>query len=116
MPSRYWDDIEDGETLPLGAAVMSREEIVAFASEFDPQPFHIDEDAARATLLGGLAASGWHTSVVVMDLVERALAERALELHATGVEEVLWRKPVRPGDILSGRVVLSPKSTCTCSE
>lgn len=115
MRQRYWEDIEDGETLPLGTATMSREEIVAFASEFDPQPFHLDDEAARGTLLGGQAASGWHTCVVVMGLVDKAMIERALSLQTPGAEEIRWRKPVRPGDALSGRVVLSSKSTCACS-
>lgn len=114
MQQRFWEDIEDGETLPLGTATMSREKIVAFASEFDPQPFHLDDEAARGTLLGGLAASGWHTCAVVMDLVERAMNEHALPLQTPGAEEIRWRKPVRPGDALSGRVVLSSKSTCAC--
>lgn len=115
MRQRFWEDIEDGETLPLGNATMSREEIVAFASEFDPQPFHLDDEAARGTLLGGQAASGWHTCVVVMDLVEKAMHEHALALQAPGAEEIRWRKPVRPDDILTGHVVLSSKSKCACS-
>lgn len=105
----------DGQTVPLGSVSLSREQIVAFASEFDPQPFHLDDQAARATLLGGQAASGWHTCLIVHHLLEKAMMERSLLLRMSGAEDIRWRRPVRPGDTLSGRIVFSSKSDGTCS-
>lgn len=111
---RCWEDLEEGETVQLGTATLSREEIVAFASEFDPQPFHLDDAAARATLLGGQAASGWHTCIVANRLVEAALADHGLALTTSVADDIRWRKPVRPGDAISGRVVIGAKAPCAC--
>lgn len=115
MRQRYWEDIEAGEIIPLGTAGMSRDAIVAFASEFDPQQVHLDEEAAKNTLLRAQAASGWHTCVVVNQLFEAAVAECHLTLMVAGAEDIRWRKPVRPGDSLSGRVVILEKAECACS-
>lgn len=96
----YWEDFEPGRTLPLGEKTVTREEIVAFAAEFDPQPFHLDEAAARETMLGGLAASGWHTCAMLMRMLCDGLLNRAHALGSPGLDEVKWMKPVRPGDML----------------
>lgn len=116
MLQLYWEDIDCGETVPFGTATMTRDEIVAFATEFDPQPFHLDDEAARDTILKGQSASGWHTCAIVHRLMADALAERALPLQLSGAEDIRWRKPVRPGDTLSGRLVISAKSACACDE
>lgn len=114
MVQLAWDAFRNVETLDIGAVRLSREDIIAFARAFDPQPFHIDEAAARETLLGGLAASGWHTCATVMGLLEQAMADHALRLEAGGTEEILWLQPVRPGDTLQAQARFAPASPCTC--
>jgi acyl dehydratase len=97
----FWDDFIEGGLSEYGPRVVTREEIVAFAAEFDPQPMHLDEDAARASMLGGLAASGWHTCVLVNRMLADGLMNQAHAMGAPGVDEVKWLKPVRPGDRLT---------------
>jgi acyl dehydratase len=99
----YWEDFEAGSVAEYGPRLVTREEIIAFAAEFDPQPMHMDEDAARATLLGGLAASGWHTCSLGMRLMFDGFIANSAGVGAPGVEEVRWHKPVRPGDRLTMR-------------
>jgi len=77
--------------------LVTREEIVAFAAEFDPQPMHLDEAAASATLLGGLAASGWHSCCLLMRMLADGILLDAASMGAPGVDEVRWLKPLRPG-------------------
>ena len=98
---RYFEDFHPGETLSLGSKTVSRDEIVAFAAEFDPQPFHLDEEAGAASLLGGLAASGWHTISMLMRLMCDNLLLNSSGKGSPGVEEVRWMRPVRPGDVLT---------------
>jgi acyl dehydratase len=101
---RYFEDFSVGEVRQLGRRAVTRGEIVAFAREYDPQPFHVDEDAAARSPYGGLIASGWHTAAVFMRLfVEEILLESA-SLGSPGVEDLRWLRPVRPGDVLTGRV------------
>jgi len=76
---------------------VTREEIVAFAAEFDPQPMHLDEAAGAATLLGGLAASGWHSCCILMRIIADGFINESSSLGAPGVDEVRWLKPLRPG-------------------
>ena len=82
---------------------MSRDEIVAFAREFDPQPFHLDEAAAARTIFGGLLASGWHTGSILMRLMWDTFLRDAASLGSPGVDEIRWLQPVRPGDTLRAR-------------
>jgi acyl dehydratase len=82
---------------------VTREEIVAFAREFDPQPFHVDEAAAAGTIYGGLIASGWHTIALYMRLMWDSYLKDTASLGSPGVDEVRWLKPVRPGDTLRAR-------------
>lgn len=107
MASRYFEDFETGDTVTSAPYAVTRDAITDFAAEFDPQPFHLDETAAAGTLLGDLAASGWHTSAIGMRLVVDCLLAETASLGAPGVEAVRWLKPVRPGDTLTlvGRVV-----------
>lgn len=98
---RSFEDFEPGETLALGSKTVTRDEIVAFAAEFDPQPFHLDEAAGEASLLGGLAASGWHTIAMLMRLLCDNLLLNSSGKGSPGVEEVRWMRPVRPGDVLT---------------
>ena len=101
MPKLFWEDFVEGGVAEYGPRLVTREEIVAFAAEFDPQPMHLDEDAARSTMLGGLAASGWHICVLLNRLLVDGLMNEAHSMGAPGVDEVKWLKPVRPGDRLT---------------
>jgi acyl dehydratase len=98
----YFEDFPLGEVVEYGAVDVSAAEIIAFAREFDPQPFHTDEEAARAAT-GGLIASGWHTSALLLRMNCDAFLMRAAILEESGLEEVRWRQPVRPGDKLHVR-------------
>ena len=97
MPKLYWEDFQPGAAAIYGPRLVTREEIVAFAAEFDPQPMHLDEAAASATLLGGLAASGWHTCCLLMRIITDGFVLNSSSMGAPGVEEVRWLKPLRPG-------------------
>ena len=96
----YFEDFAPGQTYDLGSLTVSRDEIVEFASEFDPQPFHLDEEAGKASLLGGLAASGWHTASLVMRLLATTLLNRTAGRGSPGISDLKWRRPVFPGDTL----------------
>ncbi len=99
----YFEDFKAGMVHELGGRVVTREEIVAFAREFDPQPFHLDEEAARRTPFGGLIASGWHTAAIAQRLVVESFVNKSASLGSPGVDELRWLKPVRPGDELRVR-------------
>jgi acyl dehydratase len=103
MTSRYFEDFQPGQVFDLGAHTMTRDEIVDFARQFDPQPFHVDEEAARHSAFGGLIASGWHTAAVFMRLYVDALLAEAASMGSPGITELRWLAPVRPGDTLTGR-------------
>ena len=103
MPKLYFEDFKPGVFGEFGPRLITREEIVAFAAEFDPQPMHLDEDAARETLLHGLAASGWHTCGVMMRMLCDGFLLDSSSMGANAVDEVRWMKPVRPGDTLTLR-------------
>lgn len=101
--THYFEDFPTGEVATYGNREVTRGEIIAFASQYDPQPMHLDEAAAERTMLKGLAASGWHTLCLLMRMnVDHMLADSA-SMGAPGVREVKWLKPVRPGDRLSVR-------------
>lgn len=106
MPIRYFEDFQVGQDYPLQTSTVSRAEIVAFAAEFDPQPFHLDEAAAAETLLGGLAASGWHTCALFMRMLYHGWLSETASMGSPGVDKLKWLRPVRPGDVLSGRSVV----------
>ncbi len=99
---KYWEDLTVGDTRRFGAYAVTREEVVAFARAYDPQPFHLDDAAAARTHFGRLAASGWHTCAMTMAmLVEGARDEPHAGLGSPGVDELRWLKPVYPGDTLA---------------
>jgi acyl dehydratase len=100
---RYWEDFKVGEVEHIGEKRVERDEVIAFAKQYDPQPFHIDEAAARHSMYGGLIASGWHTCAMVMRMMCDAYLTRAASVGSPGIENLKWLKPVRPGDILSAR-------------
>jgi acyl dehydratase len=97
----HHEDIEVGKTIPCGSRLLSKEAIIAYGRAYDPQPMHTDEEAAKATLVGGLCASGWHTCALMMRMLCDGLIDRMAGLGSPGVDEVRWRKPVRPGVMLS---------------
>lgn len=98
---RYFEDIVPGEVVHAGPIEVTSDDIIAFAQMYDPQPFHLDETAAAASLLGGLAASGWHTVAIGMRLFWDGFVRHVASMGAPGVAEVRWTRPVRPGDALS---------------
>lgn len=101
---KYWEDFAVGETGDLGSCQVTKAEALAFARKYDPQPFHTDAEAARRSIYGGLIASGWHTCALMMRLsVEAARREQAAATGSPGVDSCRWVKPVRPGDVLTGR-------------
>ena len=103
VPKFYFEDFSIGQVAEYGPRQVSREEIVAFAAQFDPQPMHLDEEAARHTMLGGLGASGWHTCGIMMRLIADGFLLDTASMGSPGIDELNWLKPVRPGDTLSVR-------------
>jgi len=99
MSQRYFEDLKAGDRFKSGTYKVTEEQIVSFAREFDPQPFHLDPAVARQTMFKGLIASGWHTAAITMRLFVQTLnfAEGAIGL---GVDELRWPNAVRPGDVL----------------
>jgi acyl dehydratase len=100
MTPRYLEDFAVGQTFRSGPLRIDKERIKTFAAEFDPQPFHLEESAARDTMLRGLAASGWHTAAVTMRLLVESDLKPAGGIVGAGFDEVRWPRPVRPGDEL----------------
>jgi len=96
----YFEDFEPGKTIDVGSRTVSEEEIIEFASKYDPQPFHIDKDAAAKSIYGGIIASGWHTCGMIMRLMVDGFLKEAASLGSPGVDEIRWIKPVRGGDTL----------------
>jgi acyl dehydratase len=97
----WWEDMEVGQVIDLGSLSPSAEEIVAFAKQFDPQPFHLSEEAGKASVFGGLCASGWHTCSLAMKLMVTNFLHQSSSLGSPGLENIRWIKPVFPGDTLS---------------
>jgi acyl dehydratase len=99
----YLEDFIVGETVPTGSLSVSQEDIVAFASRFDAQDFHVDPEAAKASFVGTLIASGWHSCSLLMRLMAESFLLNSSGMGAPGIEEVKWLRPVQPGDVLHGR-------------
>lgn len=108
-PPRYYEDFEIGDTFEFGTRTLTQEEIVEFAEQYDPQPFHIDEQPAQDSVFGGLIASGWHTAAVCTGLFVDGLLKDMASAGGRGVDELRWHKPVRPGDVLSVQTELVEK-------
>ena len=106
--SKKWafEDFVEGRSIDLGSKQVTAEEIVEFASEFDAQPMHLDEAAGRASILGGLSASGWHTCAMFMRLLCDAILLDSTSQGAPGVDRIRWRKPVLAGDRLDGKATV----------
>lgn len=100
MTERYLEDFAVAQTFGSGRLRVDKERIKTFAAEFDPQPFHLDEDAARDTIFRGLAASGWHTAAMTMRLLVQSELKPAGGIVGAGFDDFRWPRPVRPGDEL----------------
>jgi acyl dehydratase len=103
---RYFEDFQVGEIIELGRRTVSEAEIIDFARQFDPQPFHLDKEKAHHSSFGRLVASGWHTASIYMRLLVDGLLNEAASQLSPGLEELRWLKPVYPGDTLSGRLTI----------
>lgn len=99
---QYWEDIAIGATQSFGCYEVTREEVLAFAQQYDPQRFHLDDEAAARTHFGRLSASGWHTTAMTMRMIVDNMdgQEDQASLGAAGIEEIKWIRPVFPGDTL----------------
>lgn len=106
VTERYFEDYVAGTTFEYGAISVSADEIVEFAKRFDPQPIHVDPEAAARGPFAGLIASGWHTAGVMMRLLADHYISHVAGMASPGVDEIRWLKPVRPGDALSIRVTV----------
>ena len=104
---RYLEDYQDGAVYEFGTVSVTEDEIVRFAEQFDPQVFHLDPVGAKATVYGGLIASGWHTCCLFMQLFARYYLPGEASLGSPGVDELRWLKPVRPCDRLSLRITVT---------
>ena len=104
---RHYEDLAVGEVVDLGATTVSKEMIVAFAREFDPFPFHLDEDAAKASLLGGLASSGWQTAALTLRMLGDSFLNTIASMGGLGFSDLRWKKPVMVGDTISGTATVA---------
>ena len=110
----WWEDFKVGERSEMGRHTFGEKEIVDFAKQFDPQPFHVDAAAAAKTHFGGLVASGWHTCAVGMRLMVESYIGRTVSLGSPGIEDIRWLKPVRAGDTLTySRIVTESRASMT---
>ncbi|OIB59249.1 MaoC family dehydratase [Natrialba sp. SSL1] len=106
---KYYEDIEIGDTMEFGEYDVTEAEIVDFAESYDPQPFHIDTEAATESAFGELVASGWHTASMCMRLLVDGPIDDRASMGARGVDELRWKRPVKPGDTLSIRTEVIDK-------
>ena len=102
----HYEDFPLGRQFPLGPHIVTAEEILVFAREFDPQRFHLDDAEAKSSVLGGLSASGWHTCAMLMRMLCDSYLNRSAGMGSTGMDEVKWLKPVRAGETLSGTMTV----------
>jgi acyl dehydratase len=102
----YWEDLVPGSVRDLGSVTMDAAEIRDFAAKFDPQPFHLDEEAGKRSIFGGLCASGWHTCALAMRLTVTNFLHESSSMGSPGLENLRWMKPVYPGDTLRLRHVI----------
>jgi acyl dehydratase len=103
MARRYLEDYPVGSTAEVGNVHVTEDEIVAFATRYDPQPFHVDAEAAKRWPYGGLIASGWHTSAMMMRAMVDNFIDQETSLGSPGLGPIRWMRPVRPGDVLRVR-------------
>lgn len=111
MTRRYFEDISAGESHEFGPREVTKSEILDFANQYDPQQFHVDEQAAQDSYFGEVIASGWHTASVCMRLLVDGLLTDLAVVGALGIDELRWRNPVRPGDEITISVEIATKET-----
>jgi acyl dehydratase len=104
LKERWFDDFKAGERFEFGSYLITEEEIVEFARRYDPQPFHLNAEAGRASVFGGLVASGWMTGAVLMRMMCVHMIPEQSSMGSPGIDELRWLQPVRPGDVLSVRL------------
>ena len=104
MENRYAEDFKKGDIFDLGEHTFSEDEIVDFANKYDPFPFHIDKNAAEKTVFGGIISSGWLTALVWLKMMHNNFLSYDTTMGSPGHEEMIWPKPVRPGDSVSGQL------------
>src|SRR3989440_7763281 len=110
----YWEDFKPGERIEMGKHTFAEDEIIEFASKYDPQPFHVDPAAAKQSFFGGLIASGWHTCAIGMRLTVQSHVNRTRSLGSPGLDNIRWLKPVRAGDTITySRVVLESRASAS---
>ncbi len=111
MPDQFYayEDFEPGMEISFGTYEVTADEIREFAEQFDPQPMHLDEDAAKSGVLGGLSASGWHTAAMCMRLMCDGFILRSTSQGAPGVDYLNWKRPVMAGDTLTGKAIILSK-------
>lgn len=110
----WWEDFRLGDTIEMGRHTFTEEEILAFGRQYDPQPFHADPAAAPRTTFGGLIASGWQTCAIAMRLMVENYVGKTVSLGSPGVDNIRWLKPVRPGDTLVyKRIVTETRASMT---
>jgi acyl dehydratase len=106
---KYWEDLQPGDTTDTGTATVTEQEIIDFATEFDPQYFHVDPERAKQSIYGGVIASGWHTTALAMSLIVPTIHDQA-GLGSPGFDDLRWLVPVRPGDTLRVRCTIMEKT------
>lgn len=104
---RHFEDLSEGETFALGPVRVSKADIIEFATAFDPFPFHLDEKAAKRSLLGGLAASGWQTGGLSLKMLVDALLSKIASMGGLGFTDLKWKRPLMKGDTLSGTATIT---------
>ena len=102
----HYEDFPEGLVIPLGTYHLSKDEVIAYARDWDPQPFHLDEEAAKQSVLGGLAASGWQSSAILVRLSVEGYANKSAAMASNSMEECRWLKPVYAGETLTGRATV----------
>ncbi len=102
----HYEDFPEGLVIPFGTYHLSKDEVIAYAREWDPQSFHLDEEAGKTSVLGGLAASGWQSSAILVRLAVDAYANKSAAMASNGMEEARWLKPVYAGETLTGRATV----------
>lgn len=106
LQERYFDDYQDGEVFDFGSYEITEQEIIEFASRYDPQYFHTDPEAAKQSHFGGLVASGWMTGSILMRMMVDGFISHKASMGSPGLDELRWLEPVRPGDVLRGRAIV----------
>jgi len=104
---RHYEDLAIGDVIDIGTTTVSKEMIISFAREFDPFPFHLDADASKASLLGGLAASGWQTAALSLRMLGDTFLNTIASMGGLGFSDLKWKKPVMVGDTISGTATIA---------